>query len=188
MKSEHPNATYEAFNKAQIAELGRPKGMPYNKAACDNTGNSFSGGKLDQLTYYAQLDVEREDCSDLVMEKIFAQFWREAVLVYGWNANGDDPPLHTWDYPQHPVADEVSAAQANDVKLKNGSLSLSALYSMNGEDYEDELTQMAEDYGVPEDEMRAILRNTIFNAQNQQASMAQVANQAAAAGVANVAT
>lgn len=192
MKSEHPNATYEAFNRAQIAELGRPKGMPYNKAACDNTGNSFSGGKLDQLTYYAQLDIEREDCSDTVMEKVFAEFWRESVLTYGWNADVDNPPLHTWDYPQHPVADEVSSSQANDIKLKNGSLTLSALYSMHGEDFEDELSQMAEDYGVSEDEMRAILLNTIFNDKNQQASMAQVETQAANAAASteggNVAT
>lgn len=178
MKSEHPNATYEAFNKAQIAELGRPKGMPYNKAACDNTGNSFSGGKLDQLGYYSQLDVEREDCSDLVLEKAFYEFWREAVLAYGWNADPESPPLHSWDYPQHPVADEVSSANAIDIKLKNGTLSLSALYSQMGEDFEDELTQMAEDFGVSEDEMRLILMNAIFNAQNQQASMAQVENQA----------
>jgi len=179
MKAEHPNATYEAFNKAQISELGRPKGMPYNKAACDNTGNSFSGGKLDQLTYYAMLDVEREDCSDTVLDKVFDLVWEEAVLAYGWNADPAEAPLHTWDFPKHPVADAVSESQANDINLRNGSLSLSQLYSENGQDFEDELSQEAEDYGVSEDEMRKIHRNALFNDKNQQASMEQAANQSA---------
>jgi hypothetical protein len=120
------------------------------------------------------------------LDKLFDLWWQEAVLAYNWNADAANPPAHSWDWPKHPVADISTEASANDTNLKNGSLSLSQLYSANGQDFEDELTQMAADYGITENEMRAILLNAVFNSQNQQASMAQVdvQQQAADASVA----
>lgn len=180
MRAEHPNATYEAFNKSQINEQARPKSMPYNKAACDSSSYNYASGRLDHQTYYGGLDVEREDCNDLVLDQAFALFWYEAVYVYGWNADPDSPPEHTWDWPKHPVADVTSEASANDTNLKNGSLSLSTLYSENGYDFSEEIEKMAEDYGLTVPEMRRYLLQANLNAQNQQASITQANAQAQA--------
>lgn len=176
MRSEHPNATYETFHKSLVNEQARPKSMPYNKAACDSSSYNYASGRLDHQTYYGSLDVEREDCNDLVLDKLFSLYWEEAVYANGWFALGadeNDPPEHTWDWPKHAVADVTSEANAADIRLKNGSLSLSTHYSEQSLDFEEEVTRMAKDYGVSVQRMREILLFANLNAQNQQASMGQ---------------
>lgn len=170
MHAEHPNATYEAFSKGQINEQARPKSMPYNLAACDSSSYNYASGRLDHQTYFVGLDVEREDGNDLVLDPLFAAWYREAAPVYGWDRAEPD---HTWDWPQHPVADVISEANARDTSLKNGTLSLSRAYSDFGEDFPEQLEVMAKDYGVPVAKVQELLRLAIFNATNQLGSIEQ---------------
>lgn len=178
MKAEHPNATHEGFNKQLLNEQARPKSMPFNKAACDSSSYNYASGRLDHQTYYGSLNVEREDCDDLVLDPIFDLWWEEASIIFGW-VNPEDPvgnccPDHCWNWPKHPVADVTSEASAADVKLKNGSMSLSSHYNDNGLSFEDEVQIMAKDYGISVQRMREVLLLANLNAQNQQASVMQV--------------
>lgn len=157
MDAKHPNATHEAFHRSQINEQARPKSIPQNVAMCDSSGYNFASGKLDHGTYFLVCDVEREDGNDLVLEKAFARWFERAALVYGWAVEPSELPAHGWDWPKHPVADLKSHAAANDTRLKNGTLTLSQAYADDGQDFEDKLPQMAKDYGVTPEEMRAIL-------------------------------
>lgn len=170
--SQHPNATYESFIRAQIAELARPKNMPYNLAACDSSQSNYASGRLDFQPYFLGVDLERADCEDTVLNKLFVQWWKEAANVYGF---GDyrQVPKHSWDWPNHPVADISAEASATDRGLKNGTKTLRQVYADNGDDYGDAVKQMAEDYGVTEPEMRELLRLSIFNATNQIGSIEQ---------------
>jgi capsid protein len=179
MKGEHPNATYESFNRQQINETARPKSIPYNLAACDSSSYNYASGRLDHQTYFLALDVEREDANDLVLDPLFALWWQEACLAFGWNADPFSPPPHKWDWPKHPVADLKAEAIASDTKLRNGSLYPSQVYADAGKDFEDELPKMAADYGVSPDEMRQILREATFGAPAVQTAMTRQASQAA---------
>jgi hypothetical protein len=60
------------------------------------------------------------------------------------------------------VADLRAEAQASDIELKNGSRSLTQHYSQRGEDFEDELIQMAQDYNVTDEQMRAMLLTNLI--------------------------
>ena len=143
LRSEHPNAQYNDFQRSIISEQARPISMPYNAAACDSSTYSFASGKLDTLCYRSALDVERQDCNDLVLDKIFAAWFREWTVV----ANRRDiPPAHQWDWPAHPVIDAVAEASAIDTKLKNSTITLRQVYSDAGMDLEDQLSIMAEDW------------------------------------------
>lgn len=184
MEAKHPNATYESFVRSQISEMARPKSMPYNKAACDSSSYNYASGRLDHQTYYAALDVEREDGNDLVLDPLFELWFREAVMVFGW-FGGQQPqfmPTKTWDWPKHQVADIGAEASSRDVNLRNGTLSLSLAYAEEGEDFEDEVSTLARDYfGDDTDasiqKTREMIRNSLFNNQNQQASMAMADTQ-----------
>lgn len=165
-RAEQPTASHAEFHRTLINEQARPRSMPFNKAACDSSDYNYASGRLDHQTYYAALDVDRADCNDLVLEPTFRAWFDLAVVAYGW-FNGVDPAsvspmgrLHLWDWPKHRVADVESEAKANNIRLKNGSLSLSTLYADQGMDFEDELIKMAADYGVTTDEMREILLKT----------------------------
>lgn len=159
-KAEQPTATHAEFSKSLINEQARPKSMPYNKAACDSSDYNYASGRLDHQTYYGSLDVDRADGDDLVLNPLFDLWIVEAAKINGWlGGRITDPQLfpRSWDWPKHAVADILPEAKAADQRLRNGSLSLSKHYSNMGEDFEDELELMANDYGVKPDEMRKIL-------------------------------
>jgi len=143
MKGEHPNAQYNDFHRSLISEQARPISMPFNAAACDSSTYSFASGKLDTLCYRAELDVERCDCNETTLDRIFAAWFAEWTIVAD---RRDIPPAHQWDWPLHPVIDAVAESNATDTKLKNGSTSLRQVYSDAGKDFEDELSVMAEDF------------------------------------------
>lgn len=167
LKAEHPAPAYESFNKSLINEQARPKSMPFNKAACDSSSYNYASGRLDHQTYYGSLDVDREDCNDLVLEPCFDVWFDLAIATFGWlggipEAVGPSARLHTWDWPKHRVADVKTEADANETKLMSGQISLARLYSDSGVDIEDELVEMAKTFGISVDEMRQRLLDIIF--------------------------
>lgn len=159
MDSKHPNAQYAEFLRSQINELARPKNMPYNKAACDSSSYNYASGRLDHQTYYGALDVEREDCNDLVLDPLFAVWFDAAILYFGWlggdpEAVGAGARWHLWDWPNHQVADIKAEAQANQQKLASGQFLLPRLYAEAGLDFEDEIQLAAPMFGVTPEELR----------------------------------
>lgn len=182
MKAEHPNTTYNDFNRANISEQARPISMPYNAAACDSSTYSFASGKLDTLSYRAEIDVERKDCEEIACDKIFEMWFREWTIIESLR---EFPPNHAWDWPAHPIIDEVAHARSNDIKLRNGSMTLRKAYSDVGEDFEDALVNMTEDYfGEVNDQnilaMRQILLKTHYPDAMQPAEQSEDASQMAA--------
>ena len=165
-KAEQPTATHAEFSKSLINEQARPKSMPYNKAACDSSSYNYASGRLDHQTYYGQLDVDRDDCNDLVLDPIFEVWFEYAIVAYGWL--GGDPAavnmsamVHEWDWTKHQVADIEAEASATDKKLKNGTASLASVHSDGGMDYEDEIVKTAAANGVTVEQQRQI--NMLLN-------------------------
>lgn len=142
LKAEHPNANFSDVDRQRTSETAAPLSQPYNVAAKDSSTYSFASGKLDTLCYRAALDVERQDCNDLVLDPIFAAWFREWTIVEN---RRDIPPDHQWDWPTHPVIDAVAEASATDTKLKNSTITLRQVFSDQGQDLEDQLAIMAED-------------------------------------------
>lgn len=164
MRSEHPNAGYAELHRNLLSESGAPIGQPYNLVAKDSSTYSFASGKLDTLCYRDEIDIERADCDDMVLNRLFAAWFREWTIVA---ARRDIPPNHQFDWPSHKVIDAAAEAGAQDTKLKNGTLTLRQCYSDAGKDYEDELAVKAEDmFGEANEETIAkarqidVLRNT----------------------------
>lgn len=167
MKAEHPSATYEAFHDQLINEQARPANMPKNKAKCDSSQYNYASGRLDHQTYYAALDVERQDADDLVLDPLFSLWFDLAIANYGWL--GGDPAKvsaaaksHLWDWPKHRVADVEAEANAIQTRLKSGQVGLHQVYSDAGLDLEDEIPAMAIAFGITEDQMRQRLLDVIL--------------------------
>lgn len=162
MKAEHPNATYRDFHRTQINEQGRPKSIPVNVGMADSSEHNFASGKLDHLSWFGEITVDRADGNDLVLDPLFDIWFEEARRVFDFVWSGDTPP-HEWDWPVLPVADEKARSFARNMDLTNGSTTLSAVYSEIGQDFEqDVLPQMTQNYFGNQDEssiqsMRAIL-------------------------------
>lgn len=160
VKAEHPNAAYDVFHKTQISEQARPLGMPRNIAACDSSTYNFASGRLDHISYAMSLEVEREDCISRVLDKLFRAFWAEAVLAYGFSVAA--MPAHTWDLPQNLTADVRAEAIANNFGLRNGSRTLSQVYVDQGYDAAEQLQKEADLLGVPIEEYKRRVFDSLF--------------------------
>jgi len=163
---KHPAAAHESFHNSLISEQARPKSMPRNKAMCDSSSYNYASGRLDHQTYYSHLDVDREDCNDLVLDPLFGVWFDFAIRTFGWL--GGNPEVvsvgakaHAWDWPKHLVADVGAESSANKTKLETGEETLVSIKTANGLDYEDELQKEADSNGISIDQQRQInmLRN-----------------------------
>lgn len=169
MTAAHPNAQHAEFQRSLISEQGRPKNMPHNVAAADSSSHNFASGQLDFFPWHEELLQDRLDCNDCVLDPLFASWWEFAVLAYGWAADPEAPPDLQWNWPEFPIIDQHSHAIATETKLRSGQTTLTAVCSEAGIDFEEHVTQMAADYGVPVDRMREILLTAIFQNGNPQA-------------------
>lgn len=179
LKAEHPGPQYGEFHQLLLNEVARPLNMPRNKAGCDSSSYNYASGRLDHQTYYAGLDVDREDCNDAVTEKMFNLWFTFAIKQFGWLGGdasivGPAARAHKWDWPKHRVADVESEASANRTKLESAQVFLPQLFAEQGLDFEDEVEKAAAAFGVTGDEMRkrlldATLKPTIASvSQNTQ--------------------
>ena len=187
-KAEQPTAQYAEFTKALINEQARCKNMPYNKAACDSSSYNYASGRLDHQTYYAALDVEREDCNDLVLDPLFDLWFDLAITRFGWlggiaDAVGPGARVHMWDWPKHRVADVEAEANAIETRLQSGQVGLHRVYSDAGLDLEDEIEAMAATYAVDADEIRARLFDVLLPPSKQQPQPSIGPSPAAAAAI-----
>lgn len=155
MEAEHPNAQYEAFHRTVLSEEGRPFSMPYNVTACDSSNYSFASGKLDVLCFWSEIDVTRCSANELCCDRLFAQWFKEWTILRSLR---NVPPDHQWDWPPKPTIDVVAEAQANDIRLKNGTLTLRQAYSDAGMDFEDQLRVMAADYFGESEDMESSIQ------------------------------
>lgn len=167
LKAEHPGANYPEAHKLWLNEMGRPKNMPYNKVACDSSSYNYASGRLDHSTYYGNLDVDREDCNDLVLDPLFDAWFDLAVVKYGWLGGNPDAisagaRAHFWDWPKHRVADVEAEANANRTKLESGQTFPHNVFVDAGLDFDDEVGKAAATFGVTEEEVRTRLFDVLL--------------------------
>ena len=162
MKAEQPTTNFGMLNDALISDEARPLHMPRNIAACDSSGYSFSGGMLDHLTFFVAVEVGDQDCEEAVVDKTFDVWFEEAVPAYGWNVPDTPSPKHGWAWPARPVIDPEKTANADQTDLSTGALSPSQQAARRGNDYEDHIQEMANNYGLTVDEMKAKLLESNF--------------------------
>lgn len=154
-KPEQPSANYKDFIRGLAGEQARPLNMPNNIATADSQGTTFSGGRLDHLTYFVSVDVEQHGIEEDGLDPLFEVWFAEAVLRFGWIVPAEPAPIHVWDWPEKPVIDEVKHANANKINLSAGIGGLRRIYASASLDYEEETPREAEDYGVTVEELKA---------------------------------
>jgi len=149
--------------------------MPFNVAACDSSSYNYASGRLDHQTYYGSLDVDRDDCNDLVLDPLFDTWFDLAIVRFGWlggnpEAVGPAARSHLWDWPKHRVADVEAEANAIQTRLKSGQVFPHQVFADAGMDLEDELEKAATTYGVSADEIRTRLLDVLLPPPKQEAA------------------
>jgi len=152
VRAEQPATTYAEFKHEILNEIARCLNMPFNVDAGNSSGYNFASGKLDHQVYFKSIRVEQEHLGRVVLDRLFAAFLREAVLISGllpipvrtMIATGQ-LPSHQWFWDGQSEVDPVKEANAQSVRLKNNTTTLAFEYARQGRDWEAELRQRAKE-------------------------------------------
>lgn len=156
LKAEQPTTTYPDFKRELLKEIGRPVSAPYNVTAGDSSPYNYSSARMDHLLYRAAIRVERDHCRRNILERIYAAWIDEAVMIPGYLPAGVSAETpHTWYWPGFEAIDPTKEAAADTERLANGTTTLAELLAEYGQDWQAFLVQrgreveMARQLGLP---------------------------------------
>lgn len=145
-KPEQPTTTYGDFKREILNEIARCLSMPFNVAAGNSSGYNYSSGRLDHQTYYRSIGCEQALMERTLLDRIFAAWLNEAVLVEGLvpqSFRGLRIPKHQWFWDGSEHVDPAKEANAQATRLTNMTTSLATEYAREGKDWRQELKQIA---------------------------------------------
>jgi capsid protein len=151
LKAEQPTNTYPMFKAEIINEIARCLNMPSNVARGDSSGYNYASGRLDHQTYDRNIDVERGELKNEVLDRIYAMWLEEYSAV----ANISPRELeqlqdHAWHFSGRGHVDPNKEASADDVRLKNGTLTQARYWAKQGADWKRESSQWIKERVVME--------------------------------------
>lgn len=146
MKPEHPTTTYGDFERRILNQIARCINLPYIVAALDSSQASYSSMRGDYLVYRKGVAVDREDVERNVLDPLLTDWLDEAALVPRLIPRGL-PPMATWNWrwiwqPWEHV-DPTKEADAQTIRLQNGTTTLADECAAVGRDWREVLRQRA---------------------------------------------
>lgn len=174
MKAEQPTTTHDVFVRGKLNEIARCLNMPLNIAMANSAGYNYASGRLDHQQFFVAVDVDQDDLEIGPVERIFARWLREAVLIEDYLPPAartlDFDPDHQWFWtgPEH--VDPLKEASAQDTRLRNGATSYAREYAKVGLDWEKEQEKQAAAFGISVEEYRKRLRDNMLAVQQPTAA------------------
>lgn len=143
---KQPATTYEMFQEKTLGEACRPLNYPLNLALGTSQKFNFSSAKLDHINYRSGLNVERSQCEMTVLNKLFREWYLEAVLCGAIPATyGLTPPPIEWHWPGYESLDPAVDAMADAARLAAGLDTYAGYWARRGYDWRVVLKQQADE-------------------------------------------
>lgn len=125
LKANQPTAGFDSFCDHYLQEIGRCTLTPLNIVSGTSRNYNFASGRLDYLLYYNANDIDRALIELLILEKVFAWWLDEALLVSGYL-----PPIgeklaeipHSFRFPPRQPIDIEAQANADETYFNMGFL------------------------------------------------------------------
>ena len=151
IRAEQPATTYEMFKREILNEIARCLDVPYNVAAGNSSSYNYASGRLDHQTYARAIEVQRDHAETIVLDRLLAEWLREASLLPGF-LPASDPwaqlPRHEWFWTGREHVDPAKEAAAQSDHLGNYTTTLAIEYAKQGLDWEAALRQRAREIAL----------------------------------------
>ena len=155
LRAEHPSATYAEFKREVLNEIARCLNMPFNIAAGNSSGYNYASGRLDHQTYFKSVRVDQSHIERTILDRIFAAWVREAVLIEGYLPQRlrltTTDWSHQWFWDGNEHVDPAKEANAQATRLANHTTTLADEYAKRGQDWETQLRQRAKERALMEE-------------------------------------
>lgn len=151
LQAEQPATTYAEFKREILNEIARCLNMPFNVAAGNSSGYNYASGRLDHQTYFKAIRVEQSQLETVVLDRVLAAWFDEAVLIPGFlpaglGAIADWP--HQWFWDGHEHVDPAKEASAQATRLASHTTTLAYEYARQGRDWEEALHQRSKEVAL----------------------------------------
>lgn len=144
--SKQPTNTYGDFKQELINEVARSLSMPFNIAACNSAKYNYASGRMDHQTYFKAINVDRARVRRQALDRVLYPFLREFAL----SENIDWNYLlgiwsHSWMFDGQEHVDPEKEANAQAIRLANGTTTLAHELGQKGIDWETSLEQRSKE-------------------------------------------
>ena len=141
-KAEQPTTTYPMFKREIIGEMGRCVNLPLNIAACDSSGYNYASGRLDHQTYDRNNETERFFIGTELLDRVWSAYLQEYAAVNRLSPKQiEEIDIAEWFFTSRDHVDPGKEADADDTRIRNGTLTYSAYYAKKGLDGAQETAQ-----------------------------------------------
>jgi capsid protein len=151
-RPEQPTSNHEQFLHANLTEGARPWSMPLIIALGNSSGANYASGRLDHQVYYKALKVDQARWVRQVLNRVFAAWVHEAILVEGFLPQRMRTVAtdwaHQWFWDGHEHVDPQKEANAQATRLASRTTTLADEYARKGQDWEVQLRQLAREQAV----------------------------------------
>lgn len=151
LHAEQPTGTYAEFKREVLNEIARCLNMPFNIAAGNSSSYNYASGRLDHQTYFKSLRIDQSRMETVVLDRMLAAWFDEAVLVDGLLPSGLGPIAdwpHQWFWDGHEHVDPQKEANAQATRLASHTTTLADEYARKGQDWEAQLRQRAKELAL----------------------------------------
>jgi lambda family phage portal protein len=136
----HPAPAYGEFKGEILTESGRAINAPRNVSRGSSADYNYSSGRLDQQQWQRAIRIRRERFEQHVLDNLFAEWLRLALLIPGYLPEGLPPVAtwkKTWRWDGFVSIDPVKDANAASQRMENGTSTLERECGELGEDWEE---------------------------------------------------
>jgi lambda family phage portal protein len=147
LKAEQPATGYKEFKNEILNEIARCQNLPFNVAAGNSSGYNYSSGRLDHQIYFRSQEVDRAQLQTIMLDRLFANWKREAILIEGYlpqSLRTDRTDWsHQWFWDGGDLIDPEGESKALGNLLEVGGTTLADHYARKGQDWQKKLQQRA---------------------------------------------
>jgi len=134
-----PTTNYPAFKHEILNEAAKCVLIPSNVALGDSSNSNYASGRLDNQWFHRAIAIDQADCITVVLGRIFAGWFAEWSRVYRLARSDAAKILASkqqwyWDGQEH--VDPLKEANAQGVRLANGTTTLAIENAAQGQDWE----------------------------------------------------
>lgn len=160
--AKQPTTTYPQFKNELLTESGAALNLPRNVSTCSSADYNYSSARLDALPSRQDARITRDDLRAVALDPLFRAWLQNARLIPGYLPAGL-PPVEEWEWAWQwdgfESIDPVKDATADQIRLANGTTTLSRVLAADGIDIDEHLEQRAKElaaaarveakYGLP---------------------------------------
>ena len=146
-ESKHPNAQFAEVKKIMASDVGSTIGLGNGKINNDHSAYNYSSSKMDEQVDDVVIEVTQNEIASEVLNPIFDD-WLDGLADFDPVADEflamariPERIRRKWLWPQPKTLDPLKDAQAEDIQLKNGSITLEEIYSRRRRDAKEELAK-----------------------------------------------